>query len=351
MPVSPTVLKTVDGTLVRIYPIPASDLFRVIIGDRPFPDLLTEEEIQRLVATGSSRSQPDDDIMAAEWHEDLEVNPTSTKLKNWGHCGFILEKATKPESIIKIVPLADRPLHRIRKQEADPWKSFIGSNILAINYYQAQLFAALSKEPGPASLPIIRSYREGLLDQESLDLLVQILGKRMAHRYFQVGQPVAAWEMEKLTSDPNLSRSQVEKARRQALDYLFKEHGMIARDIADVSNWGLRGGSPVLFDPVVLPISWIRGDTPILSLADARKRIRKVKKRQRSKFISVAGPLGQNLMDGEESLAIVLLALDRAYRIPDAGFYALLDSLRVNVPYARSTYLGWAHDSRPFESE
>jgi hypothetical protein len=289
--------------------------------------------------------------MAAEWHEDLDVNPSSSKLENWGTCGFILEVDNKPDSLIKIVPLADKPLRKIRRTEKDPWKSFLGSNILAINYHQAQLFEALSKEPGPASLPVILNYREGLLDQESLNLLIQILGQRMATRHFSLGQPVAAWEIEKLTHDPNLSRVEVEKARRQALDYLFREHGMIARDVSAASNWGLRDGEAVLFDPVVLPISWIRGNTEVRSLADARRRILAAKRKHPSKFISVAGPLGHNLLDGEESLAIVMLALDRAYRIPDAGFHALLDTLRVGVPFSRSTYLGWPHDSRPFESE
>ncbi len=344
-------MRTIDGTLVRVYPVPGIDLFRVLIGDRPFPDLMSEEEIQQLIATGSSRSKPDENTMAAEWYVDLDLSPSSSKLENWGACGFIIEVDSKPDSVIKIVPLADKPLHKIRKREVDPWKSFLGSNILAINYHQAKLFEALSKEPGPASLPIIVNYREGPLDQESLDSLIQILGKRIATRYFHLGQSVAAWEMEKLTMDPNLSRVAVEKGRRQALDYLFKEHGMIARDVSAASNWGLREGIPVLFDPVVLPVSWIRGDTEVRSLADARTRIRMAKRQSPSKWISVVGPLGQNMRDGEESLAIVMLALDRAYRIPDAGFYALLDSLRVNVPYARSTYLGWAHDSRPFESE
>ena len=351
MAIGPTVMRTIDGTLIRVYSVPGTDLFRVLIGDRPFPDLLSEEEIQRLVATGSSRSQPDENTMAAEWYVDLDLNPSSGKLENWGACGFIIQVDNKPDSLIKIVPLADKPLHRIRKKEQNPWKSFLGSNILAINYYQAQLFEALAKEPGPASLPIILNYREGRLDQESLDMLIQILGQRLATRYFWVGQPVAAWEMEKLTIDPNLSRIKVEKARRQALDYLFREHGMIARDVSASSNWGLRDGAAVLFDPVVLPISWIRGDTEIRSLADARTRIRIAKRTHPSKFISIAGPLGQNLLDGEESLAIVMLALDRAYRIPDAGFYELLDTLRVGVPFSRSTYLGWPHDVRPFESE
>ena len=350
MAIGPTVMRTINGTLVRVYPVPGIDLFRVVIEDRLFPDLLSEEELQRLVATGSPQPTSDENTMASEWYLDMDLTPSS-KLENWGSCGFIIHMDNKPDSLIKIVPLADKPLHKIRKKEGDPWKSFAGSNILAINYHQAKLFEALSKEPGPASLPVILNYREGLLDQESLDLLIQILGQRMATRYFKLGHPVAAWEMEKLTNDPNLSRAMVEKARRQALDYLFREHGMIARDVSAASNWGLRDGAAVLFDPVVLPISWIRGDQEIRSLADARTRIRVAKRKQPSKFISVAGPLGQNLMDGEESLAIVMLALDRAYRIPDAGFYELLDTLRVGVPYSRSTYLGWPHNSRPFESE
>jgi hypothetical protein len=148
---------------------------------------------------------------------------------------------------------------------------------------------------------------------------------------------------------PNDSKTDI--PRRQALDYLWKEHSMVARDLAgDSGNWGLReDGSYVIIDPLVVRIPKSVIAKPPLSLHGAIRALSAIKRQDENSYIATVAPFGATMTRGQESLAMILLSLNLAYVQPDPAFVDLVVDMRGgSKPSFPISYLGYPHSQIPF---
>ena len=342
-------MTTVDGRLVVAEAVVASRrLYRVSVDGSP-ARTMTRDALRGLISGGV---QPDA-LYAAEGDfvgAVPSMHPSVNALS--GSCGVVIDHPSMSDRVVKIVVLPDGPMAEIRRHEnryrLDPWRAYVGSSILSINRAQADLFRQLADHGSPSGLPTVHEYREGLMDADSLESLRSV--EPELAEVIRPGTPVASWVMERVP-DPAPSDRERDVTRRQVLDYLFTEHGMLARDLASDDNWGSRSdGSPVVLDPVVVPVSWMDAGGRN-TLHGVRSSLRRARDRDLDRYISTVAPFGQRIQDGEDAVSIGILSTNLAYRHPDPAFDALLGSYlggnRLPSPAQRS-YLGFPHGMRPF---
>ena len=339
---SPTLTRSVDGRLIRSYPL-GGGLFRITIDGEPHPDIFSSDDL-RAIITGRYR---------LDFSAESPIDATDDYLDH-GHQGIIFQNPDTPDLVTKLVFLPRGSLVRQRRMERtrglDPWRSFFGSSILASNRQQADLFSELAQQPGPASLPRVTAYREGPLDASTRRSI--IASGLTDERIPPIGWPIAAWTMERL-QPTSFTDSETDRSRRQALDYLWREHEMVVRDIGgDSGNWAARAdGTPVLVDPLVVDVSVMMSPRTSLptTYAGIRRFIRSWRRIDEGVFINNTAPFGVTLEDGSDSLAMSLLAISLAYRESDPMFDRFIDDYRMGMPSGfEYTYLGYPHRRRPF---
>jgi len=344
------VMTTVDGRLIVAVPV-SNRLYRVTVDGSPMPRPMTRGDLRTLISGRDPRL-----LRAAErdhegFYGPIPAAPQSIRNSLSGSCGIVMDHPTRSDLVVKVVALPDAPLSQLRRWEnknrLDPWRAYVGSSILAINRWQADLFRYLSQNGSPSALPRVDSYREGLLDRDSLDQLCDHDPEMC--ELLTVGTPVASWVMERIPNDdPDpVARN---TSRRQVLDYLFQEHGMLARDLGSDDNWGARfDGSAVVLDPVVIPVRWMNLGN-VMTLNGIRNGMRRVRDANLDQYLGTVIPFGSIILDGEESVAVAILATNLAYRNPDPAFDGILmDYLKGRVlPYSQRSYLGYAHGMKPF---
>ena len=348
---SELILTTVDGSMMIATPV-GRDLYHVVLDGKPMPSPLSRQGIRRLVS--ARRRRPIIGLSA----EDHGVIPSVTEVSiptrfgfRSGSCGSVIGHPREPDRVIKVVLLPDRPLSSIRAQEnrdnLDPWRPYIGSSILAANLAQAEVFRELSESGSPRSLPEVFDYREGRIHNDDIEA-ISVINPDMS-RVLRPGMRVAPWIMERIPDDPKPDVVARDTARRQILDYLFSEHGMIARDLSSDDNWGRRNdGSAVLLDPLVVPVEWL-GEIPP-TLHGIRNLLARARRNDIDNYVATLAPFGANLLDAEEAVVIALLSTQIAYRTPDPAFDSILTEYLGgrNLPYPRRSYLGYEHGMRPF---
>jgi len=337
------VLTSIDGDLIVAEPV--GRLYGVSVDGVPLRRLVDRSGLRALVVGPLIPRAAEEDFRGPV---PSMVNIPARFAVLSGSCGTVVPAPN--DRVVKVVALPDEPMSVIRRREnsqrLDPWRAYVGSSILAINRAQADLFRDLEAGGSPSSLPEVHEYREGLLDRTSLDSLRRI-NPDMASQ-LRIGDRVASWVMERV-GDEVPGPTQRDLARRQALDYLFRQHGMIARDLASDDNWGTRSdGSAVLLDPVVVPIGWM-GPIPS-TMSGIRSMIRRAALNDTDLYVSTVAPFGSRLTDGTDAISIALLATSLAYRTPDPAFDAILEEYLngVRLPHGRRTYLGYPHGIRPF---
>ncbi len=350
---SELLLTTVDGRIINAVPV-GRGLYRVSIDGSPLSRTISRRGIRELIM-GVGRV-----MLNAEDERELGTGPVpSTSVVGiptrfgfrTGSCGSVIGHPNDPDSVIKLVLLPDRPLSSIRAEEnrrnLDPWRAYVGSSILASNRAQADLFRELERSGSPGSLPEVYVYREGTINADDIHAM-SIINPDMARR-LRPGMPMASWIMERIPDQPPPDPASRERARRQALDYLFREQGMIARDLSSDDNWGRRAdGSAVLLDPLVVPVEWL-GQLPT-TLHGIRNLVNRKRRSDIDRYVGMVAPFGATLNDGEEAIVVALLATQLAYRSPDPAFDSILSEYlggRI-LPYPRRSYLGYGHGMRPF---
>ena len=235
-----------------------------------------------------------------------------------------------------------------RRRGLDPWGSMVGSTILAANRHQADLFRALAEQTGsvitPPCLPIPRG-QDGCSHPSSIDLGRRSREPSTSHRL--AGGCLGHGACATRPTDRYPHRH----TRRQALDYLWKEHGMVARDLAgDSGNWGMReDGSYVIIDPLVVGIPDEIVSNPPFSLHGAIRSLSSMKSRDEDSYIATVAPFGATITRGQESLAMILLSLNLAYVQPDPAFDDLVVDMRGGIQSRYPiSYLGYPHSQIPF---
>lgn len=325
--------RTVDGRLIEAFPVMGGDLFMVIIDGEPQDDFYSRLDIQNIISGLVTLSA-----------EDFSALREGDVYLDSGQQGVVFTRSD-PNIVTKLVflpssslPLSNQRLAE-RRRSIDPWGSLVGSTILASNRHQADLFRSLAKDPGPPSLPRVLEYREGKLDNYTIERL--IASGIPEERLPPPGWPVAAWVMERL-QPANPSEGGVDDSRRQVLDYLWNEHDMVARDLAgDSGNWAQRSdGELVAIDPLVVSIPMQDGRLPT-SLHGTYRKLDALKRSDTNQYIKMVAPFGDTLESGRNSLAMALLSISLAYRVPDPLFTALVADMRGNSPSHPVTYLGY----------
>jgi hypothetical protein len=336
------VTRTVDGRRLEAYPVLDGDLFLVIVDDERLDDLFSREDVIRMISGRVT--------MDAE--EEFTGLKDTDRYLDSGQQGVVFSRAD-PDIVTKLVflpgSLSIKDQRRAeRRRGLDPWGSMVGSTILAANRHQANLFRSLAEQPGPPSLPRVYEYREGKMDAPTRRRLLS--AGIPENRLPPTGWPVAAWVMERVQPvQPNDSKTDI--PRRQALDYLWKEHSMVARDLAgDSGNWGLReDGSYVIIDPLVVRIPKSVIAKPPLSLHGAIRALSAIKRQDENSYIATVAPFGATMTRGQESLAMILLSLNLAYVQPDPAFVDLVVDMRGgSKPSFPISYLGYPHSQIPF---
>lgn len=339
---SPTLTRSVDGRLIKATPL-GGGLFRITVDGETLPDIYSNDDLHAII-TGRYR---------LDFSAESPIDATDDYLDH-GHQGIVFVNPDTPNLVTKLVFLPNGPLARQRLLERtrglDPWRSFYGSSILASNRQQADLFSELAEQPGPASLPRIMGYREGPLDLNTRRAIASV--GLSDDQIPPIGWPTAAWTMERL-QPMRFSDADTDNSRRQALDYLWREHEMVVRDVGgDSGNWAIRAdGTPVLVDPLVVDVSTMlspRSSLPT-TYSGIRRFIRSWRRIDEGVFISNTAPFGVTLEDGSDSLAISLLAISLAYRESDPMFDRFIDDYRMGTSSDFDyTYLGYPHRRRPF---
>jgi len=336
------VTRTVDGRRLEAYPVLDGDLFLVIVDDERLDDLYSREDVIRMIA---GRVTMD----AEEMFTGLE---DTDRYLDSGQQGVVFSRAD-PDIVTKLVFLPGSlsigdQRRAERRRGLDPWGSMVGSTILAANRHQADLFRALAEQPGPSSLPRVYQYREGKMDAPTRRRLIS--AGVPENRLPPTGWPVAAWVMERV-QPVQPTDTLTDTPRRQALDYLWKEHGMVARDLAgDSGNWGMReDGSYVIIDPLVVGIPDEIVSNPPFSLQGAIRNLSSMKGRDEDSYIATVAPFGATITRVQESLAMILLSLNLAYVQPDPAFDDLVVDMRGGIKSSYPiSYLGYPHSQIPF---